>query len=97
MSVMKKVEEKTKTGWPVPVSIKDSFVEFCAKMGCLAQEDCAGALFIWKYLPAQIREEARLEAKGVKAIDTVFWKHFSDGLELGIRAQLNIHPKKPEK
>lgn len=97
MSVMKKNEEKTKTGWPIPMSIKDSFVNFCAEMGNLAQEDCAGALLIWQYLPAQIRESARLEAKGIRAVDKRFWKHFQTGLELGIQAQLNSQQQKPGK
>ena len=95
--MMKKKEEKIKTGWPVPMSVKDSFVNFCAEMGTLAQEDCAGALLIWQYLPAQIRESARLEAKGIRAVDKNFWKHFRAGLELGIQAQLNNPPQKPGK
>ena len=94
---MKKNEEKTKTGWPIPLSIKDSFVNFCADMGNLAQEDCAGALLIWQYLPAQIRESARLEAKGIRAVDKRFWNHFRAGLELGIQAQSNNLPQKPDK
>jgi hypothetical protein len=94
---MKKNEEKIKTGWPIPVSVKESFVNFCAKVGCLAQEDCAGALLIWQYLPAQIREKARLEAKNARLMDEDFWQQFSSGLELGIKAQLNIQKKKPEK
>jgi len=91
---MKKNEEKTKTGWPIPISVKDSFVNFCAEMGTLAQEDCAGALLIWQHLPAQIRESARLEAKGIRSLDKNFWKQFQAGLELGIQAQLNIQQQK---
>lgn len=97
MFVMKKNEEKIKTGWPIPASIKDSFVNFCSEVGCIAQEDCAGALLIWQHLPAQIREQARLEAKGIRAIDIKFWKQFSSGVELGLKAQLSIQPQKPEK
>lgn len=81
--------EKVKTGWLIPIPVKESFVAFSAEKGTVAQEDCAGALLIWQYLPAQIREEARLEAKGVHSIDKKFWEQFCQGLELGIEAQLN--------
>lgn len=81
MMVMKKMEKKTKTGWPIPVSIKDLFVNFCAEKGNLAQEDCAGALFIWQYLPAQIRESARLEAKGSQIADKKFWENFRSSVQ----------------
>lgn len=89
--------EKIKIGWLIPVPIKERFVDFCAEKGNLAQEDCAGALLIWQYLPAQIRESARLEAKGIRAVDKRFWKHFRAGLELGIQAQLNSPQQKPDK
>ena len=89
--------EKTKPGWFIPVKVKDSFVNFCADKGNIIQEDCAGALLIWQYLPAQIRESARLEAKGIRAVDKRFWKHFQAGLELGIQAQLDSPRQKPDK
>ncbi|MHC4397871.1 MAG: hypothetical protein ACYS1A_19680 [Planctomycetota bacterium] len=89
--------EKVKTGWLVPVKLKESFVNFCAEKGNVAQEDCAGALLIWQYLPAQTRELARLEAKGIQSADKTFWKQFSQGLELGVQAQLNIQRQKQEK
>lgn len=97
MEGMKKNNEKTKTGWPIPANIKDDFVNFCAEKGNIAQEDCAGALLIWQYLPAQVREQARLEAKGVLAIDKKFWKQFCSGVELGLQAQLKSPQQKPEK
>jgi hypothetical protein len=89
--------EKVQTGWIIPVKIKESFVTFCAEKGALAQEDCAGALVIWQYLPAQIREWAKLEAKGLPSIDKKFWEQFRHGLELGLQAQVNIQPNKPAK
>lgn len=90
-------EGKIKIGWLIPEPIKERFVNFCAEKGNLAQEDCAGALLIWQYLPAQIRESARLEAKGIRAVDKRFWKHFRAGLELGIQAQLDSQQQKPNK
>ncbi len=89
---MKKNIEKTNTGWPIPTTIKESFSNFCADKGTIAQEDCAGALLIYQYLPAQVREQARLEAKGLQSIDKKFWKKFCEGVELGLQAQLNIQP-----
>jgi hypothetical protein len=94
---MEKNDKKIKTGWLIPVGIKDLFVNFCAEKGNIAQEDCAGALLIWQYLPAQVREQARLEAKGVQAIDKKFWKQFCSGVELGLRDQLNTQPQGLEK
>lgn len=91
------LNEKVKTGWLVPVKLKESFVNFCAEKGNVAQEDCAGALLIWQHLPAQIREQARLEAKGIQSVDKTFWKQVSHGLELGIQAQLNIQQQTQEK
>ena len=84
---MTKISDKVTAGWPIPPDVKESFVKFCAERGNLAQEDCAGALLIWQYLPAQIREYARLAAKGKKVVDDAFWEDFSKGLELGIKAQ----------
>jgi hypothetical protein len=82
---MKKMEKKTKTGWPIPVTIKDLFVSFCAEKGNIAQEDCAGALFLWQYLTPDIRELARLVAKGSKKIDKKFWENFQKSLSLAIQ------------
>ena len=97
MNNMVKDVEKIQTGWQVPVSCKDSFTEFCDRVGSLVQEDCAGALVIWQYLPAQLRELAKLQAKGLVEVDQKFWDQFHQGLELGIQAQSNIPPQKPDK
>lgn len=75
-------------GWTVPVSVKDAFVDFCTSRGARIQEDAAGALVIWKYLPAQIREWARLEAKGTPAVDRQFWESFARSLELALQVRL---------
>lgn len=83
------MEKKTKTGWPIPVSIKDLFVTFCAEKGNIAQEDCAGALFLWQYLPPDIRELARLVAKGSKKIDKKFWDNFQKTLLLSTQDPYN--------
>jgi hypothetical protein len=61
--------ETTTTGWLIPVEVKDSFTKFCTTKGSIIKEDCAGALLIWQYLPPEIREWARLEAKGISSVD----------------------------
>jgi len=94
---MTKISNKVTAGWPIPPDVKESFTKFCAEKGNLAQEDCAGALLIWQFLPAQIREYARLSAKGKAVVDDDFWEQFSKGLEMGIKAQSNIRPQKPGK
>ncbi len=64
----------TNTGWPVPTTVKEDFVEFVAHVGSIAQEDCAGALFLWQHVPPDIREWAKLDAKGSPAVEAVFWR-----------------------
>lgn len=87
--------EKSQLGWKVPAFVKDLFRDFCIENGSVVQDDCAGALAIWPYLPAAIRERAKLQAKGVTAIDEKFWEQFRAGLELALQARLNIPPEKP--
>lgn len=94
---MGKNSDKVMLGWYVPIEARRKFVEFCVEIGSLAQEDCAGALIIWQHLPAQIRELAKLQAKGLVEVDQNFWDQFRQGLELGIQAQSNIPPQKPDK
>ena len=94
---MKKSAEKAKLGWYVPRDCRDKFAQWCADNGLICQEDCAGALVIWQYLPAAVREQAKLEAKGIAPVDKKFWKQFRAGLELGEQAQLSIQRQKQEK
>ena len=83
--------EMITTGWEVPTSVKRSFTEFCTAGGSIIKEDCAGALIIWQHLPAQVRESARREAKGLlSSVEKDFWVAFEAGLNAGILAQLNI-------
>ena len=89
--------KRSQANWLIPDEVKNSFVEFCASIGTIAQEDCAGALVIWQYLPPAIREQAKLQAKGIAALDKKFWDQFRSGLELGIQAQLNIQQQKKAK
>jgi len=89
--------EKVKTGWEIPVPIKDNFVEFCAHVGAIAQEDCAGALLIWQHLPAQIREWAKLDAKGSPVVDPDFWEGLKDGLEVSIQALIESQKQTKQK
>ncbi len=88
-------KEKTQLGWKVSAFVKDAFRDFCIENGFIVQDDCGGALAIWPYLPAAIRERAKLQANGVAAIDEKFWKQFRAGLELALEAQSNIQREKP--
>jgi hypothetical protein len=90
-------KETTKPGWNIPVDVRDSFTAFCAGVGAIAQEDCAGALLIWPHLPAEIREQAKVQAKGNSAIDKKFWQQFRSGLELALQARSNILQEKRDK
>jgi len=73
MFVMAKNLETVKTGWPIPVKVKESFTEFCGHVDSVAQSDCAGALFLWQHMPERIREWAKLEAKDSPAVGKEFW------------------------
>ena len=89
--------EKIKTGWPIPETVKESFVEFCAHVGAIAQEDCAGALLLWQHLPSQLREMAKLDAKGSPVIDPDFWEGLKDGLEVSIQALIESQKQTKQK
>lgn len=67
------IEGGKTAGWPIPPTVKEAFTDFCKEVGTLAKDDCAGALFVWQYLPAQIREWAKLDAKGTPAVQKEFW------------------------
>lgn len=73
-------KELTNVGWQIPVAVRDRFTAFSDRVGNKIQEDCAGALIVWLYLPAQLREWARLEAKGCSAVGEGFWEGFAEGL-----------------
>ena len=92
---MKKNPEKIKLGWYVPTECRDKFSQWCADNGLICQDDCAGALVIWTYLPAAIREQAKLQAKGTAAIDEKFWEQFRAGLELALQVRANTPQEKP--
>ena len=95
---MEKNNGKTKLGWCIPKNIREDFTEFCATKGTLIQEECAGALIIYQFLPAEIRELARLQAKGVEDINSDFWKDFASALRLGIKAQQdNLHKRRKKR
>jgi hypothetical protein len=92
---MKKKPELIKTGWNIPENVRDEFAAFCTKVGSRIQEDCAGALVIWPYLPPQIREQAKLASKGEAQVDEIFWHNFRTGLELAVSARQGSPPKLP--
>ena len=91
---MAKYKGKIPLGWEVPPEIKDLFRDWCIDNGLVVQNDCAGALVIWPYLPSAIRERAKLQAKGVAAIDEKFWNQFRIGLEMALQARANIQQEK---
>ena len=62
---------KIKTGWYIPIDVKESFTSFCVKNAQIAQEACAGALIFWQKLSSEIREAAILEAKGEKSEERI--------------------------
>ena len=66
--------DTVKPGWEIPRKLKDEFTEFCTRMGTLYQEDFAGALFLWPYLPDDLRQEAKLAAKDQSEIPSETWK-----------------------
>jgi hypothetical protein len=86
---MMKTGTKTETvavGWEIPISVKDQFTDFCIKVGGHYQHECAGALLAWQHLPAEVREFAKLEAKG-QPPDTPeeFWKGLAAALKAGFQ------------
>lgn len=84
-------------GWIIPKKVKDDFVKFAESVGSRIQEDCAGALIIWQHLPAELREQAKLAAKGECQLDEDFWKEFSAGLKYAFYGQQKILQKKAKK
>ena len=84
-----RVEQQVQLGWKVPVAAKETFASFCSKVGSVTQDDCAGALTIWPYLPSEIREQAKLAAKGLVEVEPAFWEDFQAGLRMALRAQAN--------
>ncbi len=88
------IDEQVQLGWKVPLAVKENFTTFSNKVGTLIQEDCAGALTIWPYLPSEIREQAKLAAKGLVEVDPAFWEDFRSGLRMALRGQANNPPKK---
>ena len=86
--------EKIQIGWRLPQDLKDRFSGFCDKPSSDSmEEEAAGAIYVYMHLPQKIRELAKLEAKSVPMVDPAFWDDFGRGLELGIKAQLNIQQK----
>lgn len=83
----KKIQKKVRPGWFCPEEVKDSFVEFCDLHGVKIQEDFAGALVIWQYLPVQLRQLAKFEAKGIDKVDKTFWEDFRKGIDQAIKDQ----------
>ncbi len=84
-----KIEQQVQLGWKVPVAAKENFAKFCNKVGAVIQDDCAGALMIWPYLPSEIREQAKLAAKGLVEVEPGLWEDFQAGLRMALRAQAN--------
>ncbi len=87
----KATKKATKTaGWEIPDHVKEEFTDFCKRVGTLAKDDCAGALFIWQFLPAHLRERAKLDAKDHPLADEAqaFWVQWDLALDLIIERGL---------
>ena len=91
---MSKNSDKSMLGWYVPVDCRNKFAQWCTNNGLICQDDAAGALTLWPYIPSAIREQAKLQAKGIAAVDEKFWDAFRAGLELALQAQPNIRQEK---
>jgi hypothetical protein len=82
-------ENQVKTMWFVPVKVKERFTKFCSETGSVAQDACAGALYVWSRLNPQVRESAIREALGQKpevALPKNVSPEESDDLDEQIRA-----------
>ena len=60
--------EKTTTGWQIPVELKDDFTAFCESTPDSIQEECSAALLIYMHLPSKIRELAKLDVGRIAKI-----------------------------
>ena len=85
---MQKNAEKTKLGWYVPADCRNGFAQWCADSGFICQDDAAGALILWPYIPAVIREQAKLQAKGIVPVDENFWDAFRSNLNRVLGGQI---------
>lgn len=87
MGKMLKRIEKTKPGWYIPIDVKDKFVNSCSDVGEIIQDDMAGAIWLWCYIPATIRELAKLASVGKLSLPDEAWREFGRGIEAGALSQ----------
>lgn len=78
MTNKKQQDEISQTGWRISRETREKFVVWCDSMGTKAQDDCAGALVVWPFLPSSIRERAKMVAKEIIPHDDDYWKKFQD-------------------
>jgi len=81
--------EIVQLGWKVPANVREQFGSFCNAHGGVTQEECAGALILWQYIPSEIREQAKMEAKGLAQVDKSFWLKLQEGLRQGWTERLD--------
>ncbi len=86
---------KKRTDWvPMtrrePQRVLDHFSAFCHRIGGKIDEEQAGAKWLWPYVPAALREQAKLAAKGLAEVDEEFWVRFGAGLEAALAARAAI-------
>jgi hypothetical protein len=84
----------TKPGWNIPVEVTDKFKDFCTRVGSRMQDDCSGALWLWMYMPPQVRELSKLAATGSIQADEDAWREFGRGIDCGCFRRLRNRPKK---
>lgn len=93
---MAKESRKKQVTWMVPVKLYEDFKGFCGDGGTILQDDAAGALWLWQRIPAQIRQDAKLAAKGIHRMDEEFWEFFQAGLDAAYRVQVKSPVRKPD-
>lgn len=57
---MAKDSTKVMLGWKLDEDALDQFKAFCDRIGAKYSDEATAALFVWQFLPAAIREEAKI-------------------------------------
>lgn len=83
MKEEKRKQEKVQLGWEISVKAKEEFMAWCRQNGIVVQVAAAGAIILYRYLPASVRELAQAHASGVEGLELPreFFEEFAAGLE----------------
>ena len=77
-----KNNEKDRVGWESPKKAIDSLRDFADSIGGNYGDQAGGALLIWKYLPANMRENIVQASQGRAEIDEEKYKKFFETWEI---------------